>query len=212
MEFNNPKEKMIQRLISRGICDQNVLAAMKKIPRHKFVSQGFWFQAYDEKALPIGKEQTISHPYTVARMTEILAVKPGNKILEIGTGSGYQCAVLCEMGAQVFTVELDISLADKAKQLLFELGYNVALKVGDGTQGWATYAPYDAIIVTAGAPDIPKKLMQQLINSGRLLIPVGLREKQVLNLLIRNNDSFEQTKLDNYQFVPLRGKLGWKVR
>jgi protein-L-isoaspartate(D-aspartate) O-methyltransferase len=212
MEFKNQREKMIKRLISQGICDQNVLNAMRKIPRHKFLSQGFWFQAYDEKALPIGREQTISHPYTVARMTELLAVKPGNKILEIGTGSGYQCAVLYEMGAQVFTIELEVALADKVKELFSELGYNVAIKVGDGTQGWAKFAPYDSIIVTAGAPDIPKILIQQLKNAGRLLIPIGLREEQTLNLLIKNNDSCEQRTYNKYQFVPLRGKLGWKVR
>ena len=210
MHFENKKDKMISRLRDKGISDEKVLDAIKKVPRHEFLPSAFHFQAYDEKALPIGHNQTISHPFTVAKMTEILEVKQGNKILEIGTGSGYQSAVLCELGAQVFTVEIVQELANRSKNLLNKLGYSVALRNGDGSIGWETYAPFNSIIVTAGAPVIPENLFNQLTIPGRLVIPVGSKDTQKLTLYQKNKDSETKREIEEFQFVPLKGLKGWK--
>jgi protein-L-isoaspartate(D-aspartate) O-methyltransferase len=164
---------MVRRLESMGINDQKVLKVMGQIPRHRFIAEALGFQAYDEKALPIGFKQTISHPYTVARMTEVLNVKDGDKILEIGTGSGYQTAILIALGARVYSVEIIKSLTDKAKKLLTELGYHSVFKCGDGRLGWSAHAPYNAIIVTAGAPVVPGQLLSQLQTGGKMIIPIG---------------------------------------
>ena len=210
MIFLQKQNKMIERLQEMGISDQNVLEAMRRVPRHMFVRQGLEHQSYDEKALPIGFDQTISHPYTVAVMTQALDIKKNDKILEIGTGSGYQAAVLCEMGAQVFTVEKIPELGQNADRMLRSLGYHYALRIGDGTLGWQNYAPYNAIIVTAGAPVIPENLMTQLKPEGRLLIPVGTQQEQVLTLHIRTEDGYRKFELEKLRFVPLVGKQGWK--
>ena len=194
---------MIRRLESMGINDSKVLKVMGEIPRHRFIAEALGFQAYDEKALPIGYKQTISHPYTVARMTEVLNVKDGDKILEIGTGSGYQTAVLIALGARVYSVEIIKSLTDKAKKLLIELGYHSALKCGDGRLGWSAHAPYDAIIVTAGAPVVPEQLLSQLNIGGKMIMPIGSKENQQLTLYIRKKEGFKQEIMESYLFVPL---------
>jgi protein-L-isoaspartate(D-aspartate) O-methyltransferase len=193
-----------------GIVSEQVLQAMRCVPRHKFVRAGLEHQAYDEKALPIGFDQTISHPYTVAVMTQVLDVKNGDKVLEIGTGSGYQAAVLCEIGIQVYTIEKIQELGQSADRLLKSFGYHYALRIGDGTLGWQTYAPYTAIIVTAGAPVMPENLMDQLRPEGRLLIPVGDENEQILTLYVNKEAGFRKFELEKLSFVPLVGKQGWK--
>ncbi|MCB0282007.1 MAG: protein-L-isoaspartate(D-aspartate) O-methyltransferase [Calditrichae bacterium] len=209
MVYTKQREKMIARLREKGISDELVLKAMNTVPRHKFVAMGVEFQAYDEKALPIGFEQTISHPYTVALMSQSLNVQKNEKILEIGTGSGYQAAVLLEMGAQVFTIERIPALAKKAEAVLRELKYHFAVRAGDGTLGWQNYAPYDSIIITAGAPVSPQSLMNQLKNGGKLLIPVGDRNQQILTMFIKQDNEFKKIEIEKLSFVPLIGQDGW---
>ncbi len=186
-----------------GIRNKNILSVMAIVPRHKFISEALAFQAYDEKALPIGYGQTISHPYTVAKMTELLEVKNGDKILEIGTGSGYQTAVLAALKAQVFSIEIKNPLSERAKKILSNLGYQALLKIGDGRKGWKAYAPYHAIIVTAGAPVIPTELLNQLKIGGKLLIPVGSKKKQKLTLYVKGENETNINVMDEFQFVPL---------
>jgi len=183
---------------------------MGHVPRHKFVAPGLEFQAYDEKALPIGYEQTISHPYTVAVMSQALNMKKGDKVLEIGTGSGYQAAVLCQMGVQVLTIERISALAKKAEIILKELNCHFAIRIGDGTVGWQTYAPYDGMIVTAGAPVSLENLLAQLKEGGKLLIPMGDKEEQMLTLFIRKGTSFTKMEIEKLSFVPLIGRYGWQ--
>ncbi len=212
IHYNRQREKMVEGLRRRGISDERVLRAMLKVERHRFVAPGAEFQAYDDKALPIGFEQTISHPYTVALMSQALEVEKGQKILEIGSGSGYQAAVLCEMGAQVFTIERIAALGKKAESLLRDMRYHFALRVGDGTLGWQNYAPYDAIIVTAGAPVNPKSLLPQVKNGGRLLIPLGDKNNQMLTLFLKTEQEIRRIELEPLSFVPLIGKHGWTER
>ncbi len=207
--YDTLREQMVTRLRQAGIEDESVLLAMGKIPRHEFVAKGLEYQAYDEKALPIGFGQTISHPYTVALMTQTLQVQKGQRILEIGTGSGYQAAVLCELGAQVFTVERIEALGREAEARLRRFRYHFVLRIGDGTLGWQSYAPFDAIIVTAGAPIIPDNLFNQIKEGGRLLIPVGNREKQILTLYVKQDDKMTKMEIETLRFVPLAGRQGW---
>jgi protein-L-isoaspartate(D-aspartate) O-methyltransferase len=174
------RAKLVSQLEQKGIKDQTVLSAINAIPRHIFVDTALENRAYEDTALPIGQGQTISQPYTVAAQTELLDVKKGDKILEIGTGSGYQAAILCQMGAEVYSVERHEKLYLNAKHILQELGYRPHLKLGDGTLGWGAYAPYDAIVVTAGAPVVPDDLVKQLKVGGRLVVPVGNQESQVM--------------------------------
>ncbi len=194
---------MTQRLRELGIKDEAVLKAIGTVPRHLFISSAFEFQAYDEKALPIGHGQTISHPYTVARMTELLDVKRGNKVLEIGTGSGYQAAILCAMGVQVFSIEIVKPLAHQARKVLFDLDFNPALRIGNGSHGWRSHAPYKGIIVTAGAPVLPEQLIRQLDTGGRLLIPLGPQDEQQLTMYKKEEQGIEEVLLDTFKFVPL---------
>ena len=210
MIFEKKKQEMISRLRQRGISDEKVLSAMTKVPRHKFVAAGMELQAYDEKALPIGFDQTISHPYTVALMTQHLHVKKNDRILEIGTGSGYQAAVLCEMEANVFSIERIRQLATAARKKLDDLNYHCLLRVGDGTLGWQQYAPFDGIIVTAGAPVVPEKLKEQLKDGARLLIPVGDKESQRLFCYVKTGDNLEENIVEQLKFVPLIGAGGWR--
>ena len=203
------RKAMVERLREAGISSNSVLSAMETVPRHHFVPPGLEFQAYDEKALPIGFDQTISHPYTVAVMSQALDVQKGQRILEIGTGSGYQAAVLCEMGAQVFTVEKVAALAKFAADKLSAFKYHYVTRTGDGTLGWQHYAPFDSIIVTAGAPVVPEALLQQLKEHGKLIIPVGKREEQVLTLYLKENDGIKKMELEILKFVPLQGREGW---
>ncbi len=187
-----------------------LLAAMETVPRHLFVPEPFTNRSYEDSALPIGKGQTISQPYTVAFMTEALDVKEGDKVLEVGTGSGYQAAILAEMGARVFSVERDLALLAGARKMFDKLGYTVASKGGDGTVGWNEFAPFEGIIVTAGAPEIPQPLLDQLAEGGRLVIPVGDLEFQTLIICKRRGGKFERREANGFKFVPLIGKMGWK--
>jgi len=200
---------MIALLRDRGITDERLLGAMAKVPRHLFVPPPFTNRAYDDSALPIGMMQTISQPYTVAFMTQALGVKPGDKVLEVGTGSGYQAAILAEMGAHVFTIERHMELLTRARKVLEKLGYRVASKAGDGTLGWSEFAPYNGIIVTAAAPDVPDPLLKQLADGGRLVIPVGDWDVQNLLVVTRRGEEFDRKEVFGFKFVPLIGKMGW---
>jgi protein-L-isoaspartate(D-aspartate) O-methyltransferase len=206
------RERMVQeQIIARGITDARVIAALRKIPRHLFVDAGLVNRAYDDSALPIGDKQTLSQPYMAARMSEALRLGGDEKILEIGTGSGYQTALLAEIGFNVFSVEKLRALSRKARQLLDRLGYqNIALHVGDGTIGWSEHAPYDAIIVTAGAPSPPKPLLEQLAIGGRLVIPVGDEQEQTLVRVSRTRFSYKEERLGECKFVKLLGKFAWR--
>lgn len=209
--YEEEKEKLIRELIQQGIRDSKVLEAIKNVPRELFVPEVLRHQAYKNIALPIGKGQTISQPLTVAIMTEALNVKPGMKVLEIGTGSGYQAAILHYLGARVFTIERDFDLFKEARNRFKELNLRISTLYGDGTIGWKEFAPYDGIIVTAAAPDIPKPLKDQLAINGRLVIPVGSRTTQIMHILTRKSeDEFELEKIPDFQFVPLIGLEGWK--
>jgi len=205
---------LTSQVISRGVSDARVLKAMEKIPRHLFVDEGLQDQAYADNPLPIGERQTISQPYIVALMTEALELKGNEKVLEIGTGSGYQAAILAELAERVFSIERIGSLADKARKVLESLNYyNVLIRVGDGTYGWREESPFDAIIVTAGAPDVPRTLLEQLAIGGRLVVPTGDRYTQKLLKLTRTSESLENTEtkdLGGCRFVNLIGEYGWK--
>lgn len=203
--------KMVdEQLAARGIKDRRVLSAMGRVPRHRFVEEALRDRAYGDHALPIGEQQTISQPYMVALMTETLALKGSERVLEIGTGSGYQTAVLAELAAQVYSIERIVNLAAKARHLLASLGYrNVTIKVFDGTYGWKQEAPFDAILVTAGSPEIPMPLTEQLREGGRMVIPVGERTTQVLKKVTKTYAGIEVTALTGCVFVPLIGGHGW---
>jgi protein-L-isoaspartate(D-aspartate) O-methyltransferase len=197
----------------RGVRDLRVLAAMRAVPRHRFVPGHMLGAAYRDSPLPIGQGQTISQPYIVALMTAELGLTGTERVLEIGTGSGYQAAILGELAAEVITVERLPALAEEARALLAELGYdNVHVKVGDGTLGWPDEAPYDAIIVTAAAPEVPAPLQAQLVDGGRLLAPVGPRWTQQLVRVRRVGDRFDDESLLGVAFVPLIGEHGWQDR
>ncbi len=198
------RNQLVKLLQEKGIVDKNVLNAISKIPRHLFLNSSFEDYAYQDKAFPIGAGQTISQPYTVAFQSQLLEIKKDDKILEIGTGSGYQTAVLCLMGAKVFSVERQKELFKQTSALLPKLGIRPKhLSFGDGYKGLPNHAPFDSIIVTAGAPIIPKSLMAQLKIGGRLIIPVG-DENQIMTMLIRKNETqFEKHEFGDFKFVPL---------
>jgi len=212
LNFAKARQKMVdEQIASRGIKDLRVLNAMCKVPRHLFVEEALHGQAYNDYPLPIGEKQTISQPYMVALMTEALELKGGERVLEIGTGSGYQAAILAELAEWVYSVERIRSLANKARKLLDELNcYNVEIKVSDGTQGWKEKAPYQAITVTAGAPEIPEPLLDQLIPGGRLVVPVGDAFSQTLVRVIRTKGGFKREDMGGCHFVKLIGKHGWE--
>ena len=200
-----------EQIAARGVKDPMVLAAMRKVPRHEFMPEALRGQAYRDGALPIGEAQTISQPYMVALMTELLQLTGKERVLELGTGSGYQAAVLAELCEKVYTIERVKTLADKARATLDRLGYRgVAMKVYDGTYGWKEMAPFDAIIVTAAAPDVPASLVDQLAIGGRLVIPVGDRLSQVLTRITKRADGAITEKSIPCVFVPLIGAFGWK--
>lgn len=198
------RNQLVSTLQQKGITDLRVLDAIKKIPRHLFLNSSFEAYAYQDKAFPIGAGQTISQPYTVAFQTQLLEIKKDHKVLEIGTGSGYQTAVLCMMGAKVYSIERQNELFKQTSALLPKLGIRPKhLSFGDGYKGLPTYAPFDSIIVTAGAPYVPQPLMAQLKIGGRLVIPLG-EEVQIMTLLIRKNETqFEKHELGKFRFVPL---------
>jgi protein-L-isoaspartate(D-aspartate) O-methyltransferase len=213
MDFPKARLKMVEEQItSRGIKDAGLIAAMKKIPRHLFVEEALQSQAYTDHPLPIGEKQTISQPYMVALMTEALLLKGKEKVLEIGTGSGYQTAILAELSEKVFSVERIRPLALRARKLLYELGYfNVEIKIFDGTFGWTEESPFDAILVTAGSPDIPKPLVDQLSVGGRLVIPVGDAFVQDLVRITKTEEGVKREDLGGCRFVKLIGKHGWEA-
>ena len=198
------RQKLVKTVKSKGITDERVLNAIGNIPRHLFMDSGFLDHAYKDTAFPIAADQTISQPFTVAFQTELLNIKPGDKILEIGTGSGYQTAVLCELGARVYSIERQNELFKKTSKFLPKLGYRPKkLIFGDGYLGLEEEAPFDGIIVTAGAPHVPKPLLSQLKTGGRLVIPVG-RDIQTMTLFIRKGPkAFEQHEYGEFRFVPL---------
>ena len=201
------------QLIPRGIRDRRVLEAMGQVPRHRFVDALYQDRAYDDCALPIGHGQTISQPYMVALMTECLGLTGSERVLEVGTGSGYQAAVLARLAHRVFSMDRIPELVDRARRTLEELGIpNVTLRTGDGTLGWPEEAPFDAIIVTAGAPQVPQALVEQLAEGGRLVIPVGDRFAQTLEVVTRTARGMERRGVIGCVFVPLIGTNGWKAR
>jgi protein-L-isoaspartate(D-aspartate) O-methyltransferase len=208
----NQREKMVREQIERrGITDPNVLAAFRRVPRHLFVPEVMRHRAYEDSPLPIGEGQTISQPYTVAAMTEALELNGSEVVLEVGTGSGYQTAILAELAEWVYSVERRRELSARARKTLTELGYdNLALRVGDGTLGWRENGPYDAIIVTAGGPEIPKPLVEQLQEGGRLVIPVGGPDTQSLIRGEKRGGRLETRELGAYRFVELIGAFGHK--
>jgi protein-L-isoaspartate(D-aspartate) O-methyltransferase len=202
---------MVQRQIAaRGIHDQRVLEAMRTVPRHLFVPSGARAMAYQDGPLRIGEGQTISQPYIVALMTQMLELEGHERVLEIGTGSGYQAAILSLLTAQVYTIERHAALATRAQELLHGLGYdNVSVRVGDGTLGWPEHAPYDAVIVTAAAPDVPDPLTEQLADGGRLVAPVGGSWSQMLVRIRRRGEHLHRQETSSVAFVPLIGEFGW---
>lgn len=205
------RKRLVEELKEKGISDNRVLAAIGKIPRHLFFDPIFLEQAYQNKAFPIGEGQTISHPFTVAYQSELLHVQPGEKVLEIGTGSGYQTCVLAELGAKIYTIERHKSLFEKAKEMVQGFQYKAQFFCGDGSLGLPKFAPFQKILVTAGAPVIPDALMQQLSIGGMLIIPVGDEKDQKMVTVLRTGiESFEQFELERFKFVPLVGEQAWK--
>ena len=211
-DYRLAREKMVKaQLISRGIQDPRVLEAMGSIPRDRFVEEALVGEAYNDHPLPIGNKQTISQPYIVALMTEALALKGTEKVLEIGTGSGYQTAVLAALADKVYTVERIRTLMIKARNILADIGFrNILFKAFDGTLGWKEFAPYDAIIVTAGSPKVPQPLLDQLQDGGRLIIPTGNKVSQDLIKITKTKGRFVQEDLGGCRFVNLVGVHGWE--
>ena len=209
--FAAPRRRMVEeQLRRRGIRDERVLAVLERVPRHEFVAAEFADEAYGDHPLPIGERQTISQPYVVAAMTEAAAVSSTSRVLEIGTGSGYQTAVLAELAADVYTVERHASLATRAEALLRRLNYsNVHVVIADGSRGYPDAAPYDAIVVTAAAPSVPPALFEQLSEGGRLVIPVGTPEGQMLQVVRKLQGQAVTQLLDGVRFVPLIGSHGF---
>jgi protein-L-isoaspartate(D-aspartate) O-methyltransferase len=204
------RKLLVKQLEKRGISDKAVLQAIGKVPRHFFFDETFWIKAYEDIAFPIGDGQTISQPYTVAYQTELLHIKPGDKVLEIGTGSGYQTCVLMELGAEVFTIERQPNLYNRVIQVLPYIGYRPHFFCGDGSKGIPQHAPYDKIIVTAGAPMVPEIMLRQLKIGGILVIPVGdEKEQKMVTVLRAGEDDFERIELDTFRFVPLVGDEAW---
>jgi len=209
--FERLRREMVQsQLERRNLKDRRVLEAMRKVPRHRFVPEQSRGEAYEDHPLPIGEGQTISQPYMVAIMTELLELRGGEKVLEIGTGSGYQLAILAELAREVFSVERWGPLADRSRARLRELGYrNIEIRTGDGTLGWPERAPFDGIIVTAGAPKIPPPLLEQLSEGGRLVIPVGEERHQELCRVVKEGGGTRKEYFGGCVFVPLVGEHGW---
>ena len=211
MNFEEQRRRMVHgQLQRRGITDARVLDAFLKVPRHLFVPQGSQADAYADHPIPLGSGQTISQPYMVALMTQLLRLQGHERVLEIGTGSGYQLAILAELALDVYSVERLPDLADQALRRLKQLGYlNVHLTTGNGSLGWSEHAPYEAMIVAAGAPTVPTSLVEQLAEGGRLVIPVGTRQAQVLTLVEKHASGLSRKEITGCVFVPLLGEHGW---
>lgn len=204
------RKRLVELLNKKGIADEQVLAAIAKVPRHYFFDETFWNQAYKDIAFPIGEGQTISQPYTVAYQTELLHINKGDKVLEIGTGCGYQTCILLELGAKVYTIERQEKLYQRTKQVLPYIGYKANFFCGDGSKGIPQYAPYNKIIVTAGAPFVPEDLLKQLTVGGILVIPVGDEQSQKMVTVLKVSETdFEKIVLDTFRFVPLVGDRAW---
>ncbi|HEX2974390.1 MAG TPA: protein-L-isoaspartate(D-aspartate) O-methyltransferase [Bacteroidales bacterium] len=211
-EAKGKRKKLVAELRKKGITDEEVLRAIDTIPRHIFMDPAFLNHAYTDKAFPISSGQTISQPYTVAVQSSLLKVKKRDKILEVGTGSGYQAAILAEMGAKVYTIERHRELFIKAQSIIVALGYSIEFFYGDGYEGKPQYGPFDSILITAAAPEIPEKLLQQLKAGGRLVVPVGGTDSQVMTVVERkSSDEFERSTHGNFVFVPmLKGTVNGK--
>lgn len=206
------RSALVETVRRKGIRQPAVLEAIGQVPRHAFLESALEDRAYEDIALPIDDEQTISQPYTVAYQTELLALEPNDRVLEIGTGSGYQAAVLCAMGVQVFSIERHPRLYEQARRRLEGMGCGVIQRLGDGSLGWPQWAPYDAIVVTAASPEVPKPLLEQLAPGGRLVVPVGDLESQRMVRATRLPDGeVELEYFDQFRFVPLVGRSGWQA-
>lgn len=204
------RRALVNTLKEKGISSKLVLDAIGKVPRHFFFDNAFLEHAYQDKAFPIGEGQTISQPYTVAFQTQLTGAGRGSKILEIGTGSGYQCCILLELGAEVYTIEYNKVLFERTKSFLPQMGYRAHFFQGDGSKGLPAFAPYDAILVTAGAPTVPQALVEQLKTGGRLVIPVGdSKSQKMLRLTKKEGNKLVKETFDNFSFVPLKGEHGW---
>ena len=204
------RKQLVDILKKKGIDDESVLKAIGKVQRHYFFDETFWNQAYKDIAFPIGEGQTISQPYTVAYQTQLLHIKKGDKVLEIGTGSGYQACILMELGAKVYTIERQEKLYERTIQVLPYMGYKPHFFLGDGSKGIPEHAPYDKIIVTAGAPMVPEELLKQLAIGGILVIPVGDAETQKMVTILKTAENdYERHVLDTFRFVPLVGDKAW---
>lgn len=211
-DFKGVRRRLVENLQQNGIRDLAVLHAIDETPRHLFVPTGVRHRAYEDSALPIGNSQTISQPSIHARYLELLKLTGNEKVLEIGTGSGYQTALLSKLAAQVFTIERIPTLLDRAREILQQIGLrNISFLLGDGTLGWRQYAPYDAILVGAGAPEVPQTYQEQLKDGGRLLIPLGDRDEQTLFMFTRRGEKLEKQEIAPVRFVPLLGKHSWKT-
>jgi len=215
MEYLNPsvgREKLIKLIAESGITDKRVLEAFSRVHRHLFVDGAMYAQAYDDNALPIGFGQTISQPSVVALMTQLLQLGKDEKILEIGTGSGFQTAILAQFSRRVYTIERNRNLGEAARKRLRSMGYeNIVFKISDGSIGWPQYSPFDRIIVTAGAPVLPRALIDQLADDGRMIIPTGSDESQDLVVYEKNGSDLRQYTAAKVVFVPLIGKQGWHI-
>jgi protein-L-isoaspartate(D-aspartate) O-methyltransferase len=213
MDYSGKRQQMVrQQLMDRGIHDSRVIEAFKKVPRHLFLDEALWPQAYDDHPLPIGEKQTISQPYIVALMTEALQLTGKERILEVGTGSGYQAAILAELAEEVYSIERIPPLAKRARKVLDSLKYtNIIIRIGDGTNGLKEFSPYDGIITTAAAPEAPDPLLLQLDMGGRLIIPIGDEYTQDLKMYVKEaEDTYREQSLGGCRFVKLIGEHGWK--
>ncbi len=197
------RKKLVEAIRKKGIAEEKVLEAIGKIPRHVFMDNAFLEYAYEDRAFPIAAGQTISQPYTVAYQSQLLLLNKGDKVLEIGTGSGYQTAVLCELGAKVYSIERHRELFEKTKKLLGELNHYPKLFFGDGFKGLAAFAPFDKIIVTCGAPEVPEELLKQMKTGGILVVPVGLGDQVMVTMLKKGDNQYERIDLDTFRFVPM---------
>ena len=211
--YESERSELAESLSVKGIDDIYVLKAIGEVERHKFVPAGIRAHAYKDAALPIGYGQTISQPYTVAFMTQALKLKPNSKVLEIGTGSGYQAAILYNMGMKVYSIERQLDILHATQKLFDKMGIRVYTKYGDGSIGWEEFAPYDGIIVTAGSPSVPPSLKKQLVPGGRLVIPVGDKNTQILKIIMKTEEgTFITEDIPEFKFVPLIGREGWKEK